>query len=39
MITLSALSTLVWVALLMASVTPLILIALLVRDWLSGNLW
>ncbi len=39
MISLSALSTLVWVALVMTSATPLILMTLLVRDWLRGNLW
>lgn len=39
MISASALTLLVSVALLLASVTPIILLVLVYRDWKDGKLW
>jgi hypothetical protein len=39
MISLNALTILVTIALVFASATPLILIALVYRDWKNGKLW
>lgn len=39
MISVSALSTLVLLALALASLTPMILIALVIRDWKQNKLW
>lgn len=39
MISTAALSTLILVALVVASATPLILIGLLIKDWIDGRLW
>jgi hypothetical protein len=39
LIALDALATLILLALLIAGATPLILLALLFKDWISGRLW
>lgn len=39
MISVAALSTLVMLALMMASLTPIILITLVIRDWKQNKLW
>ena len=39
MISLTALSTLVYTALAITLLTPLLLIALVLRDWKEGVLW
>jgi len=39
MISVGVLTTLVYIGVGMTIVTPIILIALLIRDWKRGNLW